>query len=476
MTVSAALAAPRLFASGCIACVLLGSLCCQRTHAATAPATTVGVTETTFAAPSPASPISGFPEIPSLVARVRPVVVNVTIDELVTLPRADFEWPFDFFSAPFGQKGGENDRQFRRQGQGSGFIIDAQGHVVTNAHVVEGADVVRVRLDDDREFKARVKGRDTRLDVAVLELESAKDLPTAVLGSAEDLRVGEFVIAVGDPFGLGQTVTMGIVSAKSRTIGAGPYDDFIQTDASINPGNSGGPLFNMRGQVVGINTAINPRGRGIGFAIPIDALREVLPQLLQVGHVERGRLGVGIQPITWPLAKALGLESPRGALVADVEKGGPADRAGLFPGDVILAVADVRIARTEELPRVIARHAPGTKVTLTILREKRERRVEVTLDAMKVDEPKGADVVHHDGAGRYGVDVLDAPGGGALVRRVAPDSSAARELEPGDIVLEVNHAPVGSAKDLTHLLEGPPPLLLRIRRKDATRFVALEAP
>ena len=195
---------------------------------------------------------------------------------------------------------------------------------MTNAHVVDDADLVKVKLADDREYRAKVVGKDVRLDVAVLKLEDPpNDLPVTSLGSSDALRVGEYVVAIGNPFGLGNTVTMGIVSAKGRTIGAGPYDDFIQTDASINPGNSGGPLFNLRGQVVGINTAINPQGKGIGFAIPIDAVRDVVPQLLATGHVSRGRLGVVIQGMDEDLAKAVGLDHPHGALVEEVEPGEP---------------------------------------------------------------------------------------------------------------------------------------------------------
>ncbi len=209
----------------------------------------------------------------------------------------------------------------KQQALGSGFVVDAQGHVVTNAHVVNEADVVKVKLSDDREYQAKVVGKDERLDVAVLLLEGApKNLPVASLGQSGALRVGDYVVAIGNPFGLGNTVTMGIVSAKGRSIGAGPYDDFIQTDASINPGNSGGPLFDLHGQVVGINTAINPQGRGIGFAIPIDAVKErPAPHLLATGHVVRGRLGVLIQGMDEDLAKALGMDQPRGALVGRVE-------------------------------------------------------------------------------------------------------------------------------------------------------------
>jgi serine protease Do len=292
--------------------------------------------------PAAAAPLpTGTVDIPAIVAKLTPVVVNVTVESTVRVPaRREWDWPFDFFFGPPGGRGprGGEEQMFQQRAMGSGFLIDGAGHVVTNAHVVEGADVVRVKLLDEREFKATVKGRDRHLDVAVLELQGAQNLPVATLGSSDALRVGEPVIAIGNPFGLGHTVTLGIVSAKSRTIGAGPYDDFIQTDAHINPGNSGGPLFDLRGEVVGINTAITAQGSGIGFAIPIDDVKGILPQLIEKGHLDRGRLGVVVQPMDWPLSRALGLDRPRGALVASVEPGSPAEKAGLQERDVIVAV------------------------------------------------------------------------------------------------------------------------------------------
>src|SRR5579859_4088199 len=306
-----------------------------------------------LAAPPAAAPFAtppilpGTPDVATLVAKVTPAVVNITtIHDIRQQQVPEFEFPFGF--DPFGMfpgmrrgpngGGSGNDQVLRQRALGSGFIVDAQGHVVTNAHVVEQADQVRVKLADEREFDAKVKGRDPKLDLALLELVGAQGLPYVSLGSSEALRVGEYVVAIGNPFGLGNTVTTGIVSAKSRAIGAGPYDDFIQTDASINPGNSGGPLFNLKGEVVGINTAINPNGRGIGFAIPSDALKEVLGQLIGTGHVARGWLGVAIQPVDAALGKALGTGSSKGALVAEVAPGGPAEHAGFKPGDVILSL------------------------------------------------------------------------------------------------------------------------------------------
>lgn len=355
-----------------------------------------GETRTTGApvAPLPATPppfptppvLPGTPDVPALVAAVRPAVVNITAETEIARPRGVD--PFEFFFGGRGRGPGEENTVVKRRALGSGFIVDAAGHVATNAHVVEGATAVRVKLTDGRELAAKVRGSDERLDLAVLELQGAKDLPFVSMGSSEALRVGEYVIAIGNPFGLGDTVTMGIVSAKGRAIGAGPYDDFVQTDASINPGNSGGPLFDLQGRVIGINTAINPAGQGIGFATPIDALKEVLPQLLTTGKVERGRLGAAIQTVDPAMAKALGMPKPTGALVSAVQAGSPAARAGLVPGDVILRVDGQPIEDAHELPRAIARRRPGTKVTLHVRGQRGERTVDVVLD--KLEEEPGA--------------------------------------------------------------------------------------
>jgi serine protease Do len=430
-------------------------------------------------APIPA----GAPDIPTLVASVRPVVVNVTVEQAVKR-RSPLGFDFDFFDFPWGRRRGgeprapgEEEETQRMQARGSGFIIDASGLVVTNAHVIEGADTVRVRLLDNREFNAKVQGRDRRIDLAVLKIEGARDLPVAALGSSDATQIGEWVAAIGNPFGLGHTVTAGIVSAKSRTIGAGPYDDFIQTDAAINPGNSGGPLFNIKGQVIGINTAINPQGSGIGFAIPIDEMKEVLPQLLEKGYVERGRLGVVVQEIDWSLAKALGLDRPEGALIAEVEKGGPADKAGIKERDVIVAIDGQKINDWHELPRFVARRQPGTIVKLDVLRDKQIKSVEVPLGRLAEEGAEKRDAVQREGrAASLGVEVVDAPGGGALVRRIAPGSGADTVLEAGDIVLEVNGKAVANARDFEQragALAGKTPLLLKIRRNDRVRYVGI---
>ncbi|HRI62717.1 MAG TPA: Do family serine endopeptidase [Polyangium sp.] len=463
--------------------LLLFATGCQRSSAPqglTGETTSAG-TAATAAAPFATPPVlSGTPDVATLVARVQPSVVNITSEHEVKVPRTQFDNPFGWFFGP-NQRGPRepSERGMKQTSLGTGILVDASGHVVTNAHVVDGADTVRVKLADDREFKAKVKGRDPKLDVAVLELEGANGLPAAALGSSGALRVGEYVIAIGNPFGLGNTVTMGIVSAKSRTIGAGPYDDFIQTDASINPGNSGGPLFNLRGEVIGINTAINPNGQGIGFAIPIDDVKEVLPQLLDTGHVARGKLGVLIQPVDAGLAKALGLEKPRGALVAQVESNSPGSKAGIQNGDVITQVDGVDVPSSQDLPRMVARHAPGTKVNVNVLRKGETKTFVVTLAAI-ADEGAKADSSNSptlDNRG-IGAELADAPdGNGAIVRRVRPGSTASEALKPGDVIVEVGQVRVKNASDAAEQIERATKkgsVLLRVERDGKGRYVAIE--
>ena len=468
-----------LFSLGAVA--LAAAVACHGSAMATSPATS-SVTTTSAAVEAAAS----MPDVASLAAKVRPAVVNITTVQ--TVHARETASPFDFFGGGSGGAGRNRggDRVLRQKALGSGFLVDAQGHVVTNAHVVEGADTVKVKLGDERELDAKVKGRDERLDLAVLELQGATNLPYVPLGDSEALRVGEYVVAIGNPFGLGQTVTMGIVSAKSRAIGAGPYDDFIQTDASINPGNSGGPLFDMRGNVIGVNTAINPNGQGIGFAIPANALKDILPQLLAKGHVDRGRIGVLVQPIDAALGKAIGLAKPEGALVGEVEKGGPGDRAGLVPGDVITAVDGATVVHSQELPRTVARHLPGSKVKLTVVHEKQTKTVDVTLDRLQDEtaqkEAKDTPLDPRDTArpkgGELGVGLADAQGaGGAVVQRVSPNGPAHDELEAGDVIVEVNRKPVRDAGEAAAAVKAAPsnqPLLLTVKRDGHRRFVGIE--
>jgi serine protease Do len=429
-----------------------------------------------LAAALPPAPVPATFDVATLADRVRPTVVNILTTQKVIARGGQ---PFEFFFGPEGPtpRGGE------RSGAGSGFIIDPAGYVVTNEHVVRDADRVTVRLADDRELEAQVVGRDPKLDLALLKLDGASDLPAAPLGSSETLRVGEHVLAVGNPFGLGHTVTLGIVSAKARTIGAGPYDDFIQTDASINPGNSGGPLFNWRGEVVGINTAIRPGANSIGFAIPVDALRDVLPQLRERGHVVRGKLGLVFQPVTPELAKALGLAQPRGALVAQVEPGGPAARAGIQPGDVIVKVGATDIVHAEELPRNVARNAPGSTLDVSYVRDGKPMGTRAVLAKLD-DEPSASAPAtkrapaQSPASNKLGIQVSDEPGGGVRIDGVLP-TSPLTDVRPGDVILEIAGKPVGDVDALGRVLTAAKPgatLLARIRRGDALRFAPIVVP
>jgi serine protease Do len=424
--------------------------------------------QTAVTQPAPfASPpmLAGAPDVAALVAKVKPAVVSISTTRDVKLQR------FNMFDDGEGQT-------MHQAALGSGIIVDAQGHVVTNAHVIDDATTVKVHIDD-HEYRAKVVGKDTRLDVAVLQIENApKDLPVASLGASEQTRVGEYVVAIGNPFGLGNTVTMGIVSAKGRVIGAGPYDDFIQTDASINPGNSGGPLFDLHGQVIGINTAINPQGKGIGFAIPIDAVKSALPQLIASGHVARGQMGVMIQGMDDGIAKALGMDHAHGALVEDVGNGSAAEKAGIKSGDVITSVDGQDVKTSNELPRLIASHAPGTHVHLGVLRDKHAQNVDVTLEAMKDEGAKSDQAAPSESTqrGALGLAIGDEDGR-AVVERVSPDGPADGKLRRGDVIEEVNRRPVTGAQDAVNALKAAKngdAVLLRVKRGDASRFVALE--
>ncbi|HMQ10321.1 MAG TPA: DegQ family serine endoprotease [Oligoflexia bacterium] len=291
----------------------------------------------------------------------------------------------DIFKHFFGEQG-EPQQEIQRPSLGSGFIINKNGLIVTNNHVVEKASEITVTIGQDREYKAKLVGADPKTDVALIKIEPKEELQPLVLGDSDQLQVGEIVVAIGNPFGLSHTVTQGIVSAKERTIGFGPYDNFIQTDASINPGNSGGPLFNLEGKVVGINTAIVASGQGIGFAIPINLAKNIITQLQETGSVTRGWLGVYIQKVDDEHAKFLGLPNNRGALVSSVQKDSPAAKAGVKAGDVILKVDGQSIINFNDLPKKIANLQVGKKVNLTLWRNKKELDVSLTIGKLPNDE------------------------------------------------------------------------------------------
>jgi serine protease Do len=357
-------------------------------------------------------------------------------------------------------------REFQSQSLGSGFIISADGFVLTNAHVVEAADEITVKLTDKRELKAKVIGSDRRTDIALLKIE-ASGLPFVRFGDPNRLRVGEWVVAIGSPFGFENSVTAGIVSAKGRSLPQENFVPFIQTDVAVNPGNSGGPLFNLRGEVVGINSAIYSRTggfMGLSFAIPIDVVNEVTQQLKSSGRVIRGRIGVVIQPITKELADGFGLSKPQGALVNQVEKGGPAEKAGVEPGDVILRFDGKPVTSSEDLPRVVGATKPGSRVSMQLWRNKAARDVQVTVAELQDDR---AAAQQKRGAkppaatpGVFGMSLSELTEaqrkelkaeGGVLVNEV--QGAAARAgIRRGDVILAVNNQDVKSVQGFSEMM------------------------
>jgi serine protease Do len=335
---------------------------------------------------------AGLPDFTDLYERQGATVVSIDVTQKMKRgahAELSEDDPFYEFFRRFGQipRRGAPEREFDQQSVGSGFIVSSDGYLVTNAHVVDGADEVNVKLSDRREFKAKVVGADKRTDVAVLKIE-AKDLPKVTIGDPDKLRVGEWVVAIGKPFGLENTMTAGIVSAKGRDLPQENLVPYIQTDAAVNPGNSGGPLFNLKGEVVGINSLIFSRTggyMGLSFAIPIDIAMNAVNQIKDKGKVTRGRIGVQIQEVSKETAEAFGLAKPGGALVNSVEKGGPADKAGVEAGDIIIKVDGRDVRTSSELPRIITVIKPGTKLTLTVWRKGAQRDLAVTVTEMKED-------------------------------------------------------------------------------------------
>jgi serine protease Do len=407
-----------------------------------------------------------LPNFSALAKQVQPGVVNIRTVKTTKEGGPVFR---HFFGNPFGNREpnrepfgeGGPGRDFKQRSLGSGFIIDTDGFIVTNNHVVENADQIKVRLADEREFDAKIIGRDPKTDLALIRIEGAKDLSPLKMGDSEALEVGSWVLAVGSPFGLEQTVTAGIVSAKGRFIGAGPYDDFIQTDASINPGNSGGPLLNMNAEVIGINTAIVAQGQGIGFAIPVNLAQSVVAQLKERGSVTRGWMGVGIQDLTPDLAQYYGLKDQKGVLVTQVFPGDPADRAGLKVKDVITAVGGKPVASGRELSAAVASMPVGKDVPVKILRDGKEQNLTVQISERKDPEeqaarggqaPEGDELgiraadLNPESARRFGLDESER---GVVIAAVRPGSKADQGgLQQGDVVKEINRAPVQSVKEL----------------------------
>ncbi|TCZ53657.1 DegQ family serine endoprotease [Roseicella aquatilis] len=435
---------------------------------------------TAIALPRPAGP-----DFADLAARVGPAVVRVSVTghaearQVADLPPELRGSPFERFL----EQGQRNARPRKTMGQGSGFIIDPSGYVVTNNHVVGEADSVRVELADGREMPAKVVGTDPKTDLALLKVEAGNTLPTVAFGDSGKLRVGEWVLAMGNPFGLGGTATAGIVSARGRQIGAGPYDDFIQTDAPINPGNSGGPLFNTAGEVMGVNSAIfSPSGGniGIGFAVPASLAQSVITQLRENGRVERGWLGVSMQKLDAELASALSVQETKGVLVGGVERDGPAARAGVQAGDVVTAVNDRAIALPRDLAEAVAGVKPGGTVTLHLLRDGKPVTQSVTLG--QVPDTREARGTGEERQGQASLGLALAPnrgGEGAVVAEVRPDSAAAEQgLRPGDVILRANGRPVKGPRDVVEAVgaarkDGKAAIALQIERDGGRAFLAL---
>jgi serine protease Do len=442
------------------------------------------------ASPSPQGPES----IAELVEAVKGTVVNVEVQSRT--PAGGFHggqgFPDDLFEHFFGSPEGPGPsfpQERILQGQGSGFIIDPSGLVLTNNHVVENALDIRVKLDDGRAFDAKVLGSDPLTDLALLKLQGdVKNLPVARLGDSDAVRVGDWVVAIGNPFGLASSVSAGILSARARDIQAGPFDNFLQTDAAINPGNSGGPLFNMRGEVIGISTAIVGGGTGIGFALPSNMARALLPQL-QKGEIRRGWLGVSVQDLTPELAQALGVSAREGAIVTDVQKDTPAARAGLKPDDVIIAIDGEPIETSGGLTRNIGFRPPGETVRLTLLREGRQQQLQVKLgerpdlEGVRAPTPEREEETGRKlGLRLQDVDPRMMPGApeGALITLVDPGSPADRAgLMPGMVIVEAGGKPVRNPRDFAQIIRGARSgsvLLLRIQVDGGRVLRALTVP
>jgi len=440
---------------------------------------------------------AGLPDFVNLAKKAKPIVVNISTTQVSEGRGSPQE-----FGSPFG--GGEEDpfndfwRRFfggpqprgpqRQRSLGSGFIIDGDGSILTNNHVVENASKIVVKLSNDQEYEAKVIGRDQKTDIAIIKISATTSLPAAGLGDSDKLEVGEWVVAIGNPFGLDSTVTSGIVSAKGRHIGQGPYDNFIQTDASINPGNSGGPLINLRGEVIGINTAIFSRtggNIGIGFAIPINLVKELLPQLRGKGKVTRGYLGVLIQKVTPEIGESLGMEKSYGALVANVSKDGPADKAGVKVGDVIVEFDGKEVKDSGDLPIIVARTPVDKKVRMKVVREKKEIALSVAVGELKEEEVVAA--------------VPEKGEMGLTVQRLTPQMAESLGLEKtegvvvtsveagsagddagirrGDIILEVDRKAVRNLDEYKKAIAGSRKgrgVLFLVRRGDSTIFLALK--
>jgi serine protease Do len=465
---------------------------------------------------TPASPVlaqpaqaalAGLPDFADLVDRVGPAVVNIRTTERARMNQGGANGLNDpemeeffrrFFGVPIPRQQPDTPRGRRQapqqqeeevpRGVGSGFVISADGYIMTNSHVVEGADEVYVTLTDKREFKAKIIGSDKRSDVAMVKIEGS-NLPKINIGDSNRIRAGEWVIAIGSPFGLENTVTAGIVSAKARD--TGDYLPLIQTDVAVNPGNSGGPLINMRGEVIGINSQIYSRSggyMGISFAVPIDEAMRVSEQLRTTGHVTRGRIGVQIGEVTKDVADSLGLSKAQGALVQRVEQGGPAEKGGIEPGDIILKFNGTAIERSNDLPRLVGNTKPGTRATVGVWRKGANRELNVTIVEMesdKVAQQESKKAQPQQTVNTLGLAVGDLSDAqkkelrvdGGVVIETAEGAAARAGLRPGDVILRVNNVDVKDGKQFNAVvgkLEPRKTVLMLVRRGDTSQFVTIK--
>jgi len=435
-----------------------------------------------------------------LAEQLGPSVVNIYTTQTVKTPGLPQQFFFDgenlpemfrrFFEMPSPHpRQQQPPREMRRTSLGSGVIISPDGYIVTNNHVVENADSINIRLTNFEEYDAKIVGRDPKTDLALLKIEAKNSLPAVRMGDSEALRVGDWVLAIGNPFGFEQTVTAGIVSGKGRSLGSGPYENFIQTDASINPGNSGGPLFNLQGEMVGINTAIYSRGGGnigIGFAIPVNMAKNIVGQIQEHGVVTRGWLGVMIQHVTPDLARHLKLDRPIGALVGEVSPAGPAAAAGMRPGDVIIGYDGKEITQMSMVPTLVAQTPVGKEVKVTVIRQGKKKELMVTIG--KLEEDEVATKVVGEAEEKLGLAVQELTPEvarslglkeqeGVLISNVEAGSAAAEAgLRRGEVIVEVNQQPVKNLEQYAGIMESAlaeGSVLLLVRRGTQSRFVAI---
>ncbi len=439
---------------------------------------------------------NGFNSLSPLVKKLSPSVVNISTTSVSKRRNFSYESPFkerendpfnDFFEKFFGDM---PEREFKGRGLGSGFIFSEDGYIITNNHVVERATDIQVILENGDVYHAEVIGTDPKTDLALLKIEPKTKLPAVTFGNSEGLEIGDWVLAIGNPFGLGHTVTAGIISAKGRSLGLGSYDDFLQTDAAINPGNSGGPLFNFNGEVIGVNTAIIAGGQGIGFAIPINMAKDVVAQLRDSGKVLRGWIGVYVQQVTPEIAESINLREPYGALVADVTPGGPAEKAGIQRGDVIVEFNGNTIEDMPDLPKSVASYAPGTKTQLKVLRDGKEKTLKIKLGELPEEVAKSSGKLPGKAVEQnlglivqeitpevqrmFGTEISE----GVIITNIQGGSVAANAgLQQGDVILEINKQRIANldnyGKTMDSIKDGQNVLFL-VKRGSSTIYVALK--